>query len=306
MSVAKDPFDALPGGLRLFLRNLHSLVPVKLEDNNYPSWSSTVKATLIAHRLLGYIDGTEHVPLPTIVDEKASSATDKEPVMKVNLLSSSSTSAATSARQFLSSPTTLAATGARQTLFSPTTSAATGARHTSLFSNDVSSHRRMSDLSLLKVSSFQLVSKLPLASARVQLEGGCVTSLSLARETLIFLIWVAVSFELVTSWSLRLRYHVKEPTQPQAQACGCGSGMIVIYSLTYFIYWHLDSGASTHVTSDLSRLNNPTPYHGPNSVTTAGGQSLPISHVGSGQVYTPTGIYDPGQPHQYSDIQRPM
>ncbi|VFQ85397.1 unnamed protein product [Cuscuta campestris] len=84
MSVAKDPFDALPGGLRLFLRNLHSLVPVKLEDNNYPSWSSTVKATLIAHRLLGYIDGTEHVPLPTIVDEKASSATDKEPVMKVS------------------------------------------------------------------------------------------------------------------------------------------------------------------------------------------------------------------------------
>ncbi|VFQ95078.1 unnamed protein product [Cuscuta campestris] len=82
MAKESDPFDNLPGGLKLFWRNLHSLVPTKLEDNNFPSWSSTVKATLTAHRLLGYVDGTEGAPPPTVPDEKAT--TDKGPVMKAN------------------------------------------------------------------------------------------------------------------------------------------------------------------------------------------------------------------------------
>ncbi|VFQ61738.1 unnamed protein product [Cuscuta campestris] len=78
-----DLFLSLPSGLKLFLRNLHSLVPTKLEDNNYPSWSSTVKATLQAHKLLGFVEGTEVMPSPTILDEKAP-ASDKGPVLKAN------------------------------------------------------------------------------------------------------------------------------------------------------------------------------------------------------------------------------
>ncbi|VFQ77937.1 unnamed protein product, partial [Cuscuta campestris] len=84
MSKTGDPFADLPGGLKLFLRNLHSLVPTKLEDNNYPSWSSTVKATLVAHRLFEYVDGTLMLPPPTIPNEKAPAAADKEPAVKPN------------------------------------------------------------------------------------------------------------------------------------------------------------------------------------------------------------------------------
>ncbi|VFQ70884.1 unnamed protein product, partial [Cuscuta campestris] len=45
--------------------------------------------------------------------------------------------------------------------------------------------------------------------------------------------------------------------------------------------WHLDTGANTHVTPDLSRLHTLTPYHGTNSITTAGGNTYPIDHTGS-------------------------
>ncbi|VFQ70092.1 unnamed protein product, partial [Cuscuta campestris] len=45
--------------------------------------------------------------------------------------------------------------------------------------------------------------------------------------------------------------------------------------------WHLDTGANTHVTSVLSRLNSMSPYHGTNSITTAGGNTYPIDHTGS-------------------------
>ncbi|VFQ92969.1 unnamed protein product [Cuscuta campestris] len=55
----------------------------QLEDNNYPSWSSTVKATLQAHKLLGFVEGTEVMPSPTILDEKAP-ASDKGLVLKAN------------------------------------------------------------------------------------------------------------------------------------------------------------------------------------------------------------------------------
>ncbi|VFQ99031.1 unnamed protein product [Cuscuta campestris] len=79
-----DPFDTLPGGLKLFLRNLHALIPTKLEDHNYPAWSSTVRATLVAHRLLEFVDGTAQPPPPTIVDEKAPAAADGVPVLKPN------------------------------------------------------------------------------------------------------------------------------------------------------------------------------------------------------------------------------
>ncbi|VFQ82969.1 unnamed protein product [Cuscuta campestris] len=80
-----DPMDRLPTGLKLFVRNLQSLTPVKLDDTNYPSWSATVRANLVAHRLLEYVDGSEVPPSPLILDEKAAApGKDAPPVMKPN------------------------------------------------------------------------------------------------------------------------------------------------------------------------------------------------------------------------------
>ncbi|VFQ92088.1 unnamed protein product [Cuscuta campestris] len=83
--LSSDPMDRLPTGLKLFVRNLQSLTPVKLDDTNYPSWSATVRANLIAHRLLGYVDGSEVPPPSLVLDERAAApGKDEPPVMKPN------------------------------------------------------------------------------------------------------------------------------------------------------------------------------------------------------------------------------
>ncbi|VFR03194.1 unnamed protein product [Cuscuta campestris] len=83
--LSPDPMDHLPTGLKLFVRNLQSLTPVKLDDTNYPSWSATVRANLLAHRLLSYVDGSEPSPPALILDEKATAPSkDAPPVMKPN------------------------------------------------------------------------------------------------------------------------------------------------------------------------------------------------------------------------------
>ncbi|VFQ72017.1 unnamed protein product [Cuscuta campestris] len=83
--VSSNPMDHLPTGLKLFVRNLQSLTPVKLDDTNYPSWSATVRANLHAHRLLSYVDGSEPSPPPFLLDEKAAApGKDEPPVMKPN------------------------------------------------------------------------------------------------------------------------------------------------------------------------------------------------------------------------------
>ncbi|PKU87466.1 Retrovirus-related Pol polyprotein from transposon TNT 1-94 [Dendrobium catenatum] len=46
--------------------------------------------------------------------------------------------------------------------------------------------------------------------------------------------------------------------------------------------WILDSGASSHLTPDLSNLNQGTSYHGPETISTASGTTLPIQHSGQG------------------------
>ncbi|VFQ69551.1 unnamed protein product [Cuscuta campestris] len=80
-----DPMDHLPTGLKLFVRNLQSLTPAKLDDSNFPSWSATIRANLMAHRLLGYVDGTEPAPPSLLLEEKAAtSGKEDPPVMKAN------------------------------------------------------------------------------------------------------------------------------------------------------------------------------------------------------------------------------
>ncbi|VFQ92380.1 unnamed protein product [Cuscuta campestris] len=84
-ALSSDPMDRLPTGLKLFVRNLQSLNPVKLDDTNYPSWSATVHANLVAHRLLSYVDGSEVPPPSLVLDEKAAAPGKYEPpVMKPN------------------------------------------------------------------------------------------------------------------------------------------------------------------------------------------------------------------------------
>ncbi|KAI0495405.1 hypothetical protein KFK09_021706 [Dendrobium nobile] len=46
--------------------------------------------------------------------------------------------------------------------------------------------------------------------------------------------------------------------------------------------WVLDSGASTHLTSDLTNLQLSSPYQGPDTISVANGSSLPIQNSGQG------------------------
>jgi Reverse transcriptase (RNA-dependent DNA polymerase)/gag-polypeptide of LTR copia-type/GAG-pre-integrase domain len=50
--------------------------------------------------------------------------------------------------------------------------------------------------------------------------------------------------------------------------------------------YYIDSGASTHVTSDFNALSNPQPYHGPDAVHIGNGAGLNIAHKGSSILYT--------------------
>ncbi|KAI5323882.1 hypothetical protein L3X38_032955 [Prunus dulcis] len=52
-------------------------------------------------------------------------------------------------------------------------------------------------------------------------------------------------------------------------------------------FWVADTGATAHMTSDLSQLSLATPFLGNETITTAGGTGLSISSVGSSSLNTP-------------------
>ncbi|PNX72737.1 retrovirus-related Pol polyprotein from transposon TNT 1-94, partial [Trifolium pratense] len=52
--------------------------------------------------------------------------------------------------------------------------------------------------------------------------------------------------------------------------------------------WLFDSGASHHITNDLQNLSIKEEYTGNDHLQVASGNSLPITHVGSTSIYTPT------------------
>ncbi|PKU80139.1 Retrovirus-related Pol polyprotein from transposon TNT 1-94 [Dendrobium catenatum] len=56
--------------------------------------------------------------------------------------------------------------------------------------------------------------------------------------------------------------------------------------------WYLDSGASTHLTSDISQIQSVKSYSGPNQVTLGNGYQVPIQHSGKGVLPTPQGLDD--------------
>ncbi|VFQ60692.1 unnamed protein product [Cuscuta campestris] len=272
-----DPFLSLPSGLKLFLRNLHSLVPTKLEDNNYPSWSSTVKATLQAHKLLGFVEGTEVMPSPTILDEKAP-ASDKGPVLKANpaydlwIIIDAQLRASLLA---LLSP-------AVQNLVYHCNTAAEIWSHL---------HQRKGQSSMQKYldEALQIVNSLALAREPV------------SEQDVILNILRGLPPEYAS-----LKQNVR--TNIATVTLNSISSWLLSEELNIQLEQKLQLGSSSSSSTDLptALLQSPQSYYGTNSVSTAGGQSLPISHIGSGQVTTPTGISDPGQLFQSSDIQRPM
>ncbi|VFQ82169.1 unnamed protein product [Cuscuta campestris] len=66
MAAPSDHLASLPSGVKLLLRSLHNLIPEKLTETNYPAWSLNVETALSANLLLGWIDGHEATPAPTI------------------------------------------------------------------------------------------------------------------------------------------------------------------------------------------------------------------------------------------------
>ncbi|KAI0493314.1 hypothetical protein KFK09_027591 [Dendrobium nobile] len=53
--------------------------------------------------------------------------------------------------------------------------------------------------------------------------------------------------------------------------------------------WFLDSGASAHLTSDSTQLQQSQPYQGSNQIVLGNGQQLPIQNTGKGILPTPSG-----------------
>ena len=51
--------------------------------------------------------------------------------------------------------------------------------------------------------------------------------------------------------------------------------------------WLIDSGATSHITNDISNINSPTPYTGEDKVYIGDGKGLSISHVGTSTFHTP-------------------
>ncbi|VFQ66954.1 unnamed protein product [Cuscuta campestris] len=57
-----DPLSKLPTDIKLFMRNLHTLVPDKLTDTNYPAWALNVTTALSAHLLFNWVNGDDKAP----------------------------------------------------------------------------------------------------------------------------------------------------------------------------------------------------------------------------------------------------
>ncbi|KAM2633067.1 hypothetical protein EV1_023726 [Malus domestica] len=55
--------------------------------------------------------------------------------------------------------------------------------------------------------------------------------------------------------------------------------------------WILDSGATSHITNDISAIHSPMPYHGDDKVYIGDGQGMPIHHTGTSVLKTPTAAF---------------
>ncbi|VFQ87467.1 unnamed protein product [Cuscuta campestris] len=319
-----DPMDHLPTGLKLFVRNLQSLTPAKLDDSNYPSWSATIRANLMAHRLLGYVDGTEPAPPSLLLDEKAAtSGKEDPPVMKANPAYETWLIVDAQIRAYLLA------------IVSPTVQTHI---HSLPTSAAIWTHLEQRYNSLSRTHIFQLKERLHSLqkgsdSMQTYLDNvlNIVSSLTLAHEHIsdqdVILCILRglpadysslkqnirtnignVNLNQVSAWLLSEELNIN--LERQLQITGSASSSVSEIHNALFTnsgrgnfrgrgrggYRGRGSsrgrgaygGANAHVTSDLSRLQSSSPYQGTNSITTAGG------------------LYNSGQPYQSSAIQGPV
>ncbi|VFQ87447.1 unnamed protein product [Cuscuta campestris] len=329
MAKAIDPLDALPTGLKLFIKNLHSLSPEKLDDTNFPSWIATTSANLSAHRLLGYVDGTITAP-PKTLDVAGSTDINPEfevwPVINAQLCACLLAIISPSVQNHLHGLDTAAAIWEHLQLRYNSLS------RTHIFQLKEQLHNvQKGPDSMQKYldSVVKIVAALDRAKAAVPehdvilgvLRGLLAEYASIKQN--IRTNMENVTFAQVSSWLLaeELNLQMEQKLQPSdspattdphtalyAQSGGRGRGQFsgppspspqafyASQSTGSNGNWFLDTGANTHVTPDLSRLYSYRPYSGTDSVTSAGGHPLPIAHVGS----------DPGQQNPHGEIQRPL
>ncbi|KAM1580053.1 hypothetical protein ACFX1Z_041414 [Malus domestica] len=55
--------------------------------------------------------------------------------------------------------------------------------------------------------------------------------------------------------------------------------------------WLIDSGATSHITNDISNIQSPTPYHGEDKVYIGDGKGLSIAHTGTSTLHTHTSSF---------------
>ncbi|KAM1729479.1 hypothetical protein FF2_019593 [Malus domestica] len=67
--------------------------------------------------------------------------------------------------------------------------------------------------------------------------------------------------------------------------------MCARYSTKHSSSWLIDSGATSHITNDISTINSHTPYTGEEKVYIGDGKGLSITHVGSFTLHTPTASF---------------
>ncbi|PKU75893.1 hypothetical protein MA16_Dca005940 [Dendrobium catenatum] len=70
--------------------------------------------------------------------------------------------------------------------------------------------------------------------------------------------------------------------------------------------WVLDSGATSHLTSDFTQLQNPQNYTGAQQVQIGNGDMLPITHSGQGILPTPQRLEEQSNSSSWSLPSRPL
>lgn len=394
-----DPLDSIPTGLKLFIKNLHSLTPEKLDDKNFPSWFSTVSANLKAHRLMQYVDGSNTAPPPTLTVTNKEGVTSQVPnpeyetwsVIDAQLCACLLAIVNPTVQTYLHSQTTAAGIWAHIQLRYNSLS------RTHIFQLKDQLHNVQKGNDSMQVyldSIVKIVADLDRAQSEIPEQDvilcilrGLPSDYSSIKQNIRTNI-AHITLTEVVSWLLQeelnlqmeQNLHLRDSSstnphtalytqanyrgrgrgphrgrggrnssggRPSYVSCGQfssrGSGRgpfggrggqsssrdVVIcqicgkYNHAAWDCWHrfnsdyagptistspqehyaaqstpangnwfLDTGANTHVTPDLSRLYSFTPYSGTNTVTTAGGESLPIAHVGS----------DPGQQNPSGEV----
>ncbi|VFQ97805.1 unnamed protein product [Cuscuta campestris] len=257
----------LRNGLKLFIKNLHSLTPEKLDDSNFPAWVSTISANLLAHRLMGYVDGTIAAPPSTV------SVTDKEGAVKF----------VPNPEYEIWSVIDAQLCACLLATISPSVQSYLQGQHSAA---TIWNHLQLRYNSLSRTHIFQLKEQLrslhkgtdsmqKYLDAAVKIVADLKRAKSdISDQDIILCILRGLPSEYAAI-KQNIRTNIGPSSTPPPHAFYASQSSAPNES------WFLDTGANAHVTPDLSRLYSHTPYSGTKTVTSAGGHPLPIANVGS-------------------------